>query len=169
MTSAGSPPSNEVSSWSCTDPQSPWTYSTWTSGFCAFHCRTSALFAAMDCSCQARLWKRRWTGPSELASPPPPPQAATRVSAAAAAAPFRTARCMVVLLSLGRAGHQTAGQPALDECEEDETGQGGDEGARRERPEPSDALEPDEAGERERKRLQLWALDQHQGEEELVP
>ncbi|CAM5553140.1 hypothetical protein STENM327S_05523 [Streptomyces tendae] len=70
MMSGASPPSKEVSSWSWTLSQLPWTYSTRTSGWVAFHSRTSSLLAFTDSSCQARDWKRRMIRPS---SAPPPP------------------------------------------------------------------------------------------------
>ena len=71
MMSGASPPSKEVSSWSWTLSQLPCTYSTWTSGWAAFHSFTSSLLASTDSSCQASDWKRRVIlPPSEPPSPP---------------------------------------------------------------------------------------------------
>lgn len=73
MMSGASPPSKEVSSWSCTLSQLPWTYSTRTPGWAAFHSFTSSLLTATDSSCQASDWKRSVIRPPTEPSPDPSP------------------------------------------------------------------------------------------------
>src|SRR5437016_2653299 len=96
MMSGASPPSNAVTSWSCTLSQLPGTYSTWIFGCAEFHCATSFLLAAMDSFCQARLRNLSLTGPSE----PDEEQADRPVAASAAAgtAARRRRRCMWTVL-----------------------------------------------------------------------
>src|SRR4051794_30415178 len=72
MMSGAVPPTNDVSSWSCTEPQSPCTYLTWMFGLALFHASTIDLFAATVGSCHARLWNvsvvaARWEVAAEAA------------------------------------------------------------------------------------------------------
>ena len=85
MTSGASPPSKEVSSWSWTLSQLPWTYLTWMSGCAAFHSFTSCLLASTDSFCQARDWNSRVILPSS-AVPPDEQPVSSRATAAATAA-----------------------------------------------------------------------------------
>ncbi len=98
MMSGASPPSNEVSSWSWTLSQLPWTYSTRTSGWAAFHSFTNCLLASTDSFCQASDWNRSRIVPSASRpspSPPEQPESSRARTAAAVAARRRAARISV--------------------------------------------------------------------------
>jgi hypothetical protein len=56
MMSGAVPPWNWVTSWSCTESQLPWTYSTWMFGLAAFQSATIFLVAATVVFWKARLW-----------------------------------------------------------------------------------------------------------------
>src|SRR4051812_43624144 len=70
-------------------------------------------------------------------------------------------------LALHGSREEAARQPALDDREQDQARDRGEQRARRERPEPDDALDADEPGQQERQGRQARALDQDEGEEEL--
>jgi hypothetical protein len=90
MMSGASPPSKEVSSWSWTLSQLPWTYWTWMSGWLAFHSFTSSLLASTDSFCQARDWKRSVIFPSAPEPSPSVQPVSSSASAAVSAVSSRT-------------------------------------------------------------------------------
>ena len=105
MMSGAEPPWNCVTSWSWTESQLPWTYSTWMSGFASFHSSTIACDAATVGSWKARLWNRSVTGPAldspsfPLSSgvvPLPPDVAQPARSRIAAAAATHSVSCIIV-------------------------------------------------------------------------
>src|SRR5882757_5064670 len=96
MMSGAVPPSNCVTSWSCTESHDPSLYSTWILGWAAFQSFTIFLTAAMVGFWKARLWNLRFTVPP-LSLPPPPPelQPATSPAAATAAAATIVSRFLI--------------------------------------------------------------------------
>jgi hypothetical protein len=72
-------------------------------------------------------------------------------------------------LALHRAREQSAGEPALNEDEEDQARERREQRGRGQRAEPHDSLDTHELGEPERQRRQVGGVQQDEREEELVP
>src|SRR4051812_532013 len=173
MMSAALPPTKLVSSLSWTELTSTGTTETWIDAWLLFHESTIAFIAFTVVGCHTYVaMVTLVTLDFDL-----PAVAAEAARATHSTSAVLSPRSFFIevppfvgsALAFHGPGHEAARQPALDDGEEQEARERREQRARGERAEPHDSLDADEPRQEQRQGRQARALEEDEGQEELVP